>query len=220
MNQRIDAILFDLDGVLLDSKSAFYVTVHDFFKQHGLNPPTYPQVLRQIDKISLRQILLSLLPSNLRNPGFLELAAKEINYSYTHDFLPKFATEVRGSTRFVAELKDRQIRTGIITNGTSSMLNAYLRKFSVNVDIAFSSEDVKPKPSPEGILKALTILGVEGYKAIFCGDSTTDILAGRSAGTRTVGVLSGVGTRADLEKAGADLIVENVTHLKSILRDT
>jgi len=218
MSEKIEAVLFDLDGVLLNSKYAFYIQIYDYFKKNGLQPPSYFEVCNRIPKMNLRSFLLSLLPSNLRNPTFVELATKEIDYSYTHDYFSKFATEVPGSAEFISKLKTKGVKTGIITNGSKLMLDTYLHAFSVEVDIALSADHVKPKPNPEGILRALTTLNVNPERVLFCGDSVTDIFACRNAGIRVVSVLSGVGTRTELEKAGADLVIERVDCLKSILK--
>jgi len=219
MSKKTQAIISDLDGVLLDSKNAFYIAVHDFFKQHALVVPTYDEAISRIHKMSLRSFLLSLLPSNLKNPRFVKIAIKVIDSSYTHFFLPKFATAIPGSTEFISTLRTKGTKTAIITNGTSSMLNAYLQRFGVNVDIALSADDAPLKPNPEGTLMALTTLNVDPDKTLFCGDSTTDMLTSKAAGIKTtVGVLSGVGTRTELEKAGADFVVERVDCLKYILK--
>lgn len=219
MCDRIEAILFDLDGTLLDSKRAFYLAVYEFFKQHELKPPTYNEVISRIHRMSLSSFLLTLLPSNLDNPRFVGMATKAIEESYTKFFLPKFATAIPGSTEFISMLKTKGVKTAIVTNGTSSMLNAYLQNFSVNVDAAISSDQAPLKPNPEGTLRVLAALNVEPEKAIFCGDSIIDILTGKAAGVKiTVGVLSGVGARSELKKAGADLVIGNVHCLNSVLK--
>jgi len=216
---EIEAILFDLDGTLLDSKGAFYLAICDFFKQHGLKPPTYNEVVSRISRMSLRSLLLSLLPSNLYNPRFVEVATRAIEESYVEFFLPKFATPIPGSAEFISLLKAKRVKTAIVTNGTSSMLNTYLQNFSVNVDAAISSDQAPLKPNPEGTLRVLAALNVEPEKALFCGDSKIDILTSKAAGVKiTVGVLSGVGTRSELEKAGADFVIRDVHCLNSILK--
>ncbi|WP_342440489.1 HAD-IA family hydrolase [Paenibacillus sp. FSL L8-0436] len=56
-------------------------------------------------------------------------------------------------------------------------------------DITITGDDVdRPKPDPEGIHKALNILGLDPADAVFVGDSNADILAGKAAGLRTYGV--------------------------------
>jgi phosphoglycolate phosphatase len=61
-------------------------------------------------------------------------------------------------------------------------------------------------------------MGVQPENCLMIGDTTMDILAGKRAGAQTVGVLCGFGERPELEKSGADLILENTSDLTGALR--
>jgi len=82
-----------------------------------------------------------------------------------------------------------------------------------------TSQDVEePKPSPQAFLKAANQLGVSISDCAVVGDSIVDIQAGKSAGAKTIAVLSGLFSREELEKEKPDLIIENINSLLDVLQ--
>ena len=73
------------------------------------------------------------------------------------------------------------------------------------------------KPYPDPILWAASQIGVSTGACLMVGDTVVDIQSGKKAGTQTVGVLCGFGERQELERAGADLILDKTTDLSGIL---
>ena len=67
------------------------------------------------------------------------------------------------------------------------------------------------------LARALEVTGTDARSAVMIGDRSHDVLAGRACGTRTVGVLWGAGDRDELERAGADLVVERPDELEAVL---
>jgi phosphoglycolate phosphatase-like HAD superfamily hydrolase len=73
------------------------------------------------------------------------------------------------------------------------------------------------KPYPDPIHWAAERMGVSPYECLMIGDTTVDILSARAAGCQSVGVLCGFGEREELEKCGANLIIEHTAMLPDIL---
>src|SRR6058998_1769713 len=76
----------------------------------------------------------------------------------------------------------------------------------------------RKKPAPDPILKAASALGVHPTECAIVGDTEVDVRAGKAAGARTVGVTWGYGTRARLEDAGVDYLIETPDALPALLR--
>jgi phosphoglycolate phosphatase-like HAD superfamily hydrolase len=72
------------------------------------------------------------------------------------------------------------------------------------------------KPYPDPVLYAAARLGVPPAECLMVGDTTLDVRAGKAAGAQTVGVLCGFGERRELERAGADLILESTSLLADL----
>ena len=73
------------------------------------------------------------------------------------------------------------------------------------------------KPYPDPILWAVQEMGIEPDECLMVGDTTVDIIAGKAAGTQTVGVLCGFGDKDELIHAGADLILDTTAKLPELL---
>lgn len=209
------AILFDLDGTLIDSRIAIYLQVKDWLLHHGLQPLTYRELMSQIHRSDLSGVLSSLLPPQHRCKQFIRSAVSEINDSYTTIYLPTHAKLIDGVGGLLSNLKTHGYRVAIITNATKAMLDWFLQRYDKDrlIDAAVSADDVPPKPDPSGTLAVLKYFHVEPIDATFVGDSVTDILTGVLAGTHTIGVLTGVGSKEELESAGADRVIESVKSL-------
>jgi len=77
--------------------------------------------------------------------------------------------------------------------------------------------NIKVKPEPDQIVMISDKLKVKPERILVVGDHPYDILAGKKAGTKTLGVLSGIAPKEDLIKAGADSILESVTDLEEFI---
>jgi len=216
----IRAVVFDLDGTIIDSRQAIYLQMKDWFQRYQLEPPSYREILDRVHRTDLRGMLLDLLPSCSLDESFVESAVREIDRSYAGFYMPRYATEITGAIDLVKILKNRRYKVAIVTNATRPMLDSFLWSFGLcdAVDIAVSANEVSnPKPDPCGIRKVLKYVSVEPENALYVGDTTTDILAGKAADVPTVGVLSGIGSREELTNAGAKFVIERVDHLVHIL---
>jgi len=84
-------------------------------------------------------------------------------------------------------------------------------------DIILAREDIsKCKPNPEGILQIARTMETKTTDCVYVGDSPADIAAGRAAGTKTVGVLTGLSSREQLRKEKPDLLVNSISDLVSM----
>jgi HAD superfamily hydrolase (TIGR01509 family) len=84
-------------------------------------------------------------------------------------------------------------------------------------DVVTASETRYPKPAPEGLLRCAKKMKVQTCECMFVGDSVVDVRTGKNAGAKTVGVLSGIFSRAELEAEKPDLILESVNALPDFL---
>jgi phosphoglycolate phosphatase len=100
--------------------------------------------------------------------------------------------------------------------GTMAFLEHFgLVKYFDVVVTGLSAAHTKPYPDP--VLLAAQKMNVPPANCLMIGDTTVDIRAGKSAGAQTAGVLCGFGERPELERMGADIILEDTTKLLEIL---
>jgi choline dehydrogenase len=114
-------------------------------------------------------------------------------------------------------LQKAGVKVAVCTSDSRESTESALRKLHVRefVDVIVCSDDenMQPKPSPQGVLKICTDLGVDLSYTIVVGDTTTDMLMAKSAGVGLiVGVLTGIGTKNELSNY-TDVILDNVERI-------
>ena len=86
------------------------------------------------------------------------------------------------------------------------------------ISFLIGADDVeKAKPNPEPVLNTLKALHFEANKTLVVGDMAVDILMGANAGAQTCGVTWGNGSREELEKAGANFIIDRIEDILEIV---
>ena len=83
-------------------------------------------------------------------------------------------------------------------------------------DLVSANDVVNAKPHPEPVLKTLQYLNIDAADAVVVGDTSFDILMGKRAGCKAVGVSYGNGTIVDLQESGADYVIDDFKKLLEI----
>jgi phosphoglycolate phosphatase-like HAD superfamily hydrolase len=218
---RIQAVLFDIDGTLADTDDdqierlmRFLHPVRFLFPQPELRP-FLRRWLMASEELGNR---LLAIPDRL---GLLEMAAYLVRWfprgrrgdRKPHNLL------MNGIPALLAGLAPRY-RLGLVTSRPKASAEAFLDEFQLRGYFCcritgLAAGHLKPHPAP--VLASASLLGLPASACLMVGDSVVDILAGRRAGAQTAGVLCGFGTRAALEHAGADAILDCTKDLAGVL---
>jgi pyrophosphatase PpaX len=213
------AILFDLDGTLIDTTSLI-LTCFDHSWQSVCGLKHSRASLIKTFGMPLREAMRRLLFVTDHHQG--DETVEQLLTEYrsfnvaNHDVM---AVAFEGTQQVIAELRKRGYRTGVVTSKGRELALRGLRLCSLEamVDTAVFLEDTdRHKPGPEPILAALERLKVPATRAAYVGDSCHDIVAGRAAGVRTVAALWGPMPRADLECERPDYLAESISDLLEI----
>jgi len=178
----LNAVLFDIDGVLLDSRLANYAFYQDILTFCGYAQPTRNQcdaVFHLTRYDALRRL------SGEEDEDKMTLlwnAVPERRYPVELTKVPPFAQRV-------VDILSTQYKLGIVTNrrrpGVDEFFGIFGRRKSFKAVVTL--EDIlNPKPDPESLLKALSLLRVRAGEAVYVGDSASDVSAARRAGLRIV----------------------------------
>ncbi|PJE70689.1 MAG: hypothetical protein COU99_10740, partial [Sulfurimonas sp. CG10_big_fil_rev_8_21_14_0_10_36_24] len=172
-----------------------------------------------LTKIDIKVILYSEDPNEklinivkdteIRYKDFLQLSES------MEKLLTKYLYEIFDDTKYplcnsVVEALESLNQSGLLLamvsnrrkDSTMKILNSHKLDNLFKCIITWEDQ-TRPKPSPEGIEKAMQKLNLKKEETIFVGDSSVDILSGKSAGLKTIGVLSGMGDYDILKKSGA-----------------
>lgn len=178
------AIIFDFDGTLANTLPICYFAFQRVFKEFDNKELSSEEIEAMFGPSETGIIRANLVNSNKEQA--IELYYK--NYLECHSNLVKHNVDI---DEMIKLLKDNGIKLGIVTGKARRSLDISLKALQMDhlFDAIITGDDViKPKPHPEGIIKALSLLGVQNHEAMFIGDSDADIQAGSAANVHTVGV--------------------------------
>jgi HAD superfamily hydrolase (TIGR01549 family) len=215
---EIDAIFFDLDGTLVETDDDAVHTLAQWLR------PLRWCLPRRNETRAARRILMAIEgPSNslltlLDRLGLddelfdLRDRLQRLRGLYT----PVNFRPVDGVSETLQDLS-RRYHLGIVTTRSRKDASTFLTQQGLAdiIQVIAGREDtwrLKPHPSP--IRFAAEKLSVPAERCLMVGDTTVDILAARSAGARSVAVLSGFGEQDELERAGADLVLRSASELR------
>lgn len=214
MPARYDAVLFDLDGTLLDSIALILESYRHTLVAHGLAPRSDDVILAGLGT-TLEAQLGQWAPAS-EVPA---MVATYVEHNLRiHDSLVR---PYPGVTEIVHALRARGTKLAIVTSkrrrGAAKGLAAL--GLAESFDAWVCADDVaRPKPDPEPVRAALSALSIaDPVNALFVGDAIHDVRSGRAAGVRTAAVLWGAGTRAELTPAAPDHLLEDAAALEALL---
>lgn len=218
---RVRAILFDLDGTLADTDDAYLKRAE---KMLGPLRLLFP---RRDPRPFLRWALTtSIAPLNTLM-GFPDVLGLDDELVHLFNwFSDRSGRHAKGHFVLMAGVEALLERLaaryplGIVTARPARGTQAFLEQFNLGRHfrvVASAQTAAHTKPYPDPILWCAEQLRVTPADCLMVGDTAVDPLCGRRAGAQTVGVLCGFGSRAELEQAGADLVIEHTTHLADVL---
>jgi pyrophosphatase PpaX len=204
---HFEAVLFDVDGTLVDSLEMIIPGLGDAIEKYAGIRPSDDEIKGLIG-----------LPMRARLEGYLSYSPTEHELSEMIDFtLARFDAYVSREKVFEAAIdtlnlcKSVGVRTALVTSKDSKEMALFMKRFpgADAVDVTVCSSDVKrPKPAPDSSLLALSRLGVSKGSAVLIGDSIYDMRCARSAGIAHVAVGYGSATPEALLAEQPDLYLD------------
>ncbi|HEX5123568.1 MAG TPA: HAD-IA family hydrolase [Rhodanobacteraceae bacterium] len=200
------AVLFDLDGTLIDSAPDLIAAVEALCHELGAPPPD-PARVREVVSAGGRAMLRRGLPGANETmidqwlPRFLDIySANMVRHTRLYD----------GVGDMLEGFESRGIAWGVVTNKPGWLTRPLLEQMGLHVRCAaIVTGDCLPvrKPDPAPVLRACELAGVEAFATAFVGDDIRDIEAGRAAGTSTVAAAWGYLDGGDPAAWNADFVV-------------
>ena len=194
----VDAILFDIDGTLVDSTAAVIRTWTTWAAGHGIDAE---EILRVCHGRRTEDTLAMFIPAGqhaaaLAELGQLELADLDdvIALPGTQDLLPRLPAD----------------RWAAVTSGSREVMRTRLTAAGLPIpEVLVSAEAVgEGKPHPEGYLKAAAALGRDVRRCLVVEDAPAGIDAGRAAGAQVLAVAT---SHAAFELTSADAVIPDLT---------
>ena len=213
---RPKAVLFDLDGTLIDSIGLILGSMRYAFAKCERPTPTDTDWLASVG-IPLRTMFQPYAANVIELDEFIA-AYREHQLSH-HDELVNCYDDVRAT---LAELRGRGHPLAVVTSKTDALARRGLEHTGIigYFDTIVGCDSCsRHKPHPEPVLTALDRLGYAPDEAVFVGDSVHDVEAGNAAGVLTIAALWGPFSRDQLAVAGPGRFVERVGELLQLLAE-
>lgn len=210
----MDLILLDMDHTVLDADRAHIDSFNRAFAEYGLDEVD-PERIKPLFGLIGYKIIKKLFPKlTIEQCRYIN----DLKYKHLMNFSKKYMKPLPGVIAALNKLK-KNYHLGLITNCRTKEIPALLKSAGVNIElfeILVGNDSVKhPKPAPDEIFKAEAAIHHEASYIV--GDSIYDMMAGKRAGIKAIGVLTGHTSREKLNKYNPYKIIKSVAELPKLL---
>lgn len=219
--ERIQALCFDIDGTLSDTDDAYVARIARWLRPGRI-------ILPQKDEYRFaRRLIMGLeTPGNILH-GFSDRIGLDNAMQKWEDYLFQRGWQ-KTRRKFILMLGVRELLSELHAHFPMAIVSArgargsqdFLEQHKLTdfFQVIVTGQTVRhTKPFPDPILYAAQKMQVPPEACLMIGDTTVDILAGIAAGAQTAGVLCGFGDLAELQQAGANLILPHTRDLGKVL---
>jgi 2-phosphoglycolate phosphatase len=215
---NIAAVLFDLDGTLIDSAPDLGAAADQMRVDRGL--PSLPLAsYRHMAGAGARGMLGVAFNATVDDPNY-ESMREEFFCNYASR-LTQSTTVFEGIPELLQALVDRNVRWGVVTNKSMRFTDPLTKTMSLFASAgAIVSGDTTPhaKPHPAPLLEAARQMGLDAQQCLYVGDDERDIVAGLAAGMQTVAACYGyLGEAVDVRSWGAHATIDTPIALLELL---
>jgi len=199
------AIIFDLDGTLIDSIPAHLHAYQELAMSEFDIQLNQEKILEHFGKKS-RDIITALFPLSGKN---IDILVEKKQRLYRQSF--NRVKLLPGTKKVLRTAKERSIKCALGTSSSKKNVEIAIKEFGLEFDIIIAGEDIEcGKPNPETFLKIAQRLDISSDDCFVIGDAIYDMIAAKKAGMLAIGVLTGSTTRRQLKMANADVIFDNL----------
>jgi phosphoglycolate phosphatase len=209
--EKIRAVLFDLDGTLIDSEAAWYAACNETMRDYGMPIVAWDVFEREFIGVAVRKNI------DRTFPGFSEDEKDIIEVKYKQGFVRNLGLVnlKEWANQVLSLVKKKGFRCALVTNAPRQIVEKITQNFRIDSYFEVTvceGEAERAKPSPDPVVKACSLIGVNPSEAVFVEDSVAGIMAGKSAGCYTVAI-GDLGSSKRLIDAGAREVFDGLNGL-------
>lgn len=202
LNKKYEAVIFDLDGTLLNTLEDLRDSVNYGLLRYGM-PERSLEEIRHFVGNGVQRLIELAVPESISSEMQEKIfeAFKEHYKIHCNDKTRLY----EGIPELLRELKKREFPMAIVSNklqeGVDLLWEQYFKEY---LQTAIGARDgIRKKPAPDTVMEALKILGIPKERAVYVGDSEVDIATARNSEMDCITVAWGFRTRKEQKQAGA-----------------
>ncbi|PJE43410.1 MAG: phosphoglycolate phosphatase [Pseudomonas sp.] len=215
---RLRAVLFDMDGTLLDSAPDFIAISQAMRAERGL-PPIDDKLIRDQVSGGARAMVAANFAMDPEAAGFEVLRLEFLDRYQAHCAV--LTRPFDGMDELLNDIEQAKLIWGVATNKPARYAEPIMQQLGLaqrSAVLVCPDHVSRSKPDPEMILLACAKMGVEPAATLFVGDDERDIEAGRAAGCKTAAVTYGyIHPQDNPRNWGADAVVDHPLELRTVL---
>jgi HAD superfamily hydrolase (TIGR01549 family) len=224
-SEKIKAVLFDLDGTLVEFKFKVKESREAMISWLGANgfaSSTFTDGMRT-------QALFDAAMKEWQGNRTLSSKFESFEVVRAHlsgileDFEFRSFQEARphpGSLRVLKKMKDSRIPSAVVTNSGRRPVQSILSVFGFlpYLTLVITRDEMERlKPEPDGLIKAMNLLRADKRSTVYVGDSLIDVEAAKAAGIRCIALATGLYDKASLAQSHPDYLIDKIEELESIV---
>ena len=215
---KYEVVIFDLDGTILDTLPDLSSAVNYALSRRGLPPHSLEEYKMMVGE-GIRN--LCRLALNSEDEQVLNESLQDFKAYYVAHILDK-TRPYEGMPELMAALRERGIAVAVASNKFQEGTRKLIRHFYPDIpeERVLGEIEGRPRKPDPAMIETLMSSFPGGTRCCVVGDAWTDIEAGKAYGCDTIGVSWGYRYTEALYKAGADVVVDTVGELKSLLEQT
>lgn len=215
---RLRAVLFDMDGTLLDTAPDFIAVCQAMRLDRGLEPLDNTLIRDQISG-GARAMVATTFAIDPQAEGFEALRQEFLERYQSHCAV--FSKLFDGMPALLKDIEQAKLLWGVATNKPVCFAEPIMQQLGLatrSAVLVCPDHVSRSKPDPEMLLLACEKLGIQPGEALFVGDDLRDIESGRAAGCKTAAVTYGYIHPDDNPRHwGADVVVDHPQDLRAVL---
>ena len=206
---KFAAVIFDLDGTLINSLEDIADSTNEALAKYGFSEQPYESYKLFIGN-GMRQLMKNAVSQNTEE-SLIDNILKDFRVIYNRNYINK-TRPYNNVVAVLEKLKQMGIRMSICSNKADKMTNEIVEKTigKEYFDVIFGErEGVPRKPDPTSLLEAAQHMGVNPENTIYIGDSGGDMISAKNAGMLAAGALWGFRSREELVENGAQILLSD-----------
>ncbi len=218
---KFKAVIFDLDGTILNTLDDLRDAINAALGVQGRSKLDIKTVRRFVGN-GVPKLVERALEHTAVNGGDNNAVFERCIEDFKAYYGEHGADRTRlydGVEKMIADVRSVGLYAAVVTNKYDAAAQALKDKFFNSVDVVVgTSAEVRPKPAPDGVEKAIEFLGVDMRDCIYVGDGETDIATARACGIPVIAVTWGFRDAEMLESLAPDAMIDRPSELLDTIR--